>query len=67
VSIHSSRTVVVSPLGTFDDPHFSRLALESAGRYQTAPPFPHIVFDDFLPVQLARTLSAAFPGEDDIA
>jgi hypothetical protein len=53
-------------LGVFDDPRYAKLALESRERYRTAEPFPHIVFDDFLPESLARSLSGAFPGPDSI-
>ena len=56
-----------SPLGLFDDPRHARLAVERAGEYQTAQPFPHIVLDDFIDEPLARQLSAAFPGPDDIS
>ena len=35
---------------------------ELAQQYQTASPFPHIVIDDFLPVETYRSLSAEFPG-----
>lgn len=54
-------------LGVFDDPRYAALALESAEKYQNAPPFPHAVFDDFLPEELARAVSAAFPARDDLA
>jgi hypothetical protein len=55
-----------SPLGTFDDPQYAALALARAEGYQSAEPFPHAVFDDFLPEGLGQTLSAAFPSFDDI-
>jgi hypothetical protein len=32
-----------------------------------ADPFPHIVLDDFINVDLARSLAAAFPGPDEIS
>lgn len=35
-----------------------------AVRYQTAKPFPFIVMDDFLPIEVAETVWAEFPGED---
>ena len=54
-----------TPTGTFDDPRYARLAVDSADAYQTAQPFPHIVLDDFLPEGLARELSAAFPVDTD--
>jgi 2-oxoglutarate-Fe(II)-dependent oxygenase superfamily protein len=57
----------LSPLGTFDDPRYAALALETAPSYQSAVPFPHAVFDDFLPDALAHELSQAFPAVDDIS
>src|SRR5690606_12215536 len=57
----------VSPLGVFDDPRYAALALERAAVYQSAEPFPHTVFEDFLPVDLAHELSGAFPAFDDIS
>ncbi len=60
---HVSQTAVQ---GVFDDPRYARLALDRAAEYQSAPPFPNIALDDFLPEALARELSAAFPGPDDI-
>ena len=53
-------------LGVFDDPMYARLALDRARDYQTAAPFPNIVLDDFLPADLARRISAAFPGPESI-
>ena len=37
-----------------------------AERYRNARPFPHIVFDDFLPQPVAEEMLAAFPGLGDI-
>jgi hypothetical protein len=53
-------------LGVFDDPAYSALAQRSAAGYQAAEPFPHGVFDDFVPEDLAHELSAAFPDFDSI-
>ncbi|HZV19536.1 MAG TPA: 2OG-Fe(II) oxygenase [Sphingobium sp.] len=46
--------------------HFDEEAAKAAGaalaeRYQSAEPFPHIVLDDFLPVDFLRGLLAEFP------
>jgi hypothetical protein len=57
----------VTPLALFDNPRYARLAIDNAARYQGADPFPHIVLDDFIDVDLARSLSAAFPGPDEIS
>jgi hypothetical protein len=53
-------------LDVFDDPRYARLAVEAAPRYQSATPFPHVVFDDFLDPALALELARTFPGPDDI-
>jgi hypothetical protein len=60
-------TTITDPLGVFDDAAFAARAVREATTYQTAAPFPHIVLDDFLPVDLATALGAAFPAADDIA
>jgi 2OG-Fe(II) oxygenase superfamily len=54
-------------ISLFDSDRYRRLAVESAQRYQTDPPFPHIAFDEFLPHQLALTLAAQFPQPDNPA
>lgn len=56
----------LDPLGVFDDPGFAARALDTAPTYQNNRPFPHAVFDDFIPADLARTLGAAFPAADSI-
>lgn len=56
-----------SPLGVFDDPRYAEIAVQRASEYQNAAPFPNITIDNFLPVDMARALSAAFPKHDDIA
>jgi hypothetical protein len=56
----------IEPLGVFDDPRYAQLAVASAPHYRTAPPFPNIVLDNFLPPALAHRLSEAFPGPNDI-
>jgi hypothetical protein len=58
--------LAVSPLGLFDSPRYSRLAQERAEGYQTAQPFPHAVFDDFLDPELAHAIAAAFPARTDM-
>jgi Rps23 Pro-64 3,4-dihydroxylase Tpa1-like proline 4-hydroxylase len=55
-----------NPLGVFDAADYAKTAVARARDYQSAQPFPHIVLDDFLPRQLARDLSAAFPRQGDI-
>jgi hypothetical protein len=41
------------------------LALERAPAYRDAKPFPHAVFDDFLPEELIDACVAEFPREED--
>ena len=54
------------PLGVFDDHSYSTLAMASSESYRTAEPFPHGVYDDFLPHDLAISLAASFPTFDSI-
>ena len=56
----------VDPLGVFDDPRFAELAVQRAEAYGSADPFPHGVYDDFLPDDLARALSANFPTHESM-
>ena len=63
---HPNNTTQPSVLGVFDDPRYARLALDRASAYRSAEPFPHTVIDDFIPHDLGRELSAAFPGPNDI-
>jgi hypothetical protein len=37
----------------FDDPSYARLAIATTDRFRTASPYPHYVFDDFLPQEVA--------------
>ena len=53
-------------LGVFDDHAYSALAVASAEQYQSAEPFPHGVYDDFLPHDLAVRLAASFPTFESI-
>jgi hypothetical protein len=53
-------------LGVFDDPRYATLAVDRANSYQSADPFPHGVYDNFLPSDLATDLSASFPTPDSI-
>ena len=53
-------------LEIFDQPRYAQLAYESSALYQSNNPFPHVVFDNFLPEDVARTLSDEYPGLDKI-
>lgn len=42
------------------------MAANRATEYAENPPFPHVVLDDFLPVDVAEAVLAEFPGPDDV-
>ncbi len=65
LSSPTSITGTTSPLGVFDDPKYAKLALDNAEKYRTADPYPHIIFDDFLPDPIARSIHETFPKPDD--
>jgi len=54
--------------GMFDDPFYSQLAVSHGLAYKEAAPFPHIVFDNFLPENIACEISDAFsdPADDSL-
>jgi Rps23 Pro-64 3,4-dihydroxylase Tpa1-like proline 4-hydroxylase len=43
-----------------------RLAKESAEKYKNAKPFPHIYFDDFLPIEAAEAALREFPEPKEL-
>jgi len=43
------------------------LARENAAQYQANPPFPHIFFDDFLPLEVAEAALRDFPEPKEVA
>jgi|KBSSwiStaDraftv2_1062776.scaffolds.fasta_scaffold83022_3 hypothetical protein len=63
----STDAPATSVMGVFDDSRYAQLAVESADAYQSADPFPHGVYDDFLPTDLAAALSTSFPAPDSMA
>jgi hypothetical protein len=52
----------VRPLRFFRDERFTRLAAELRDSYKAATPFPHIIIDGFLPVNVCEKLLAEFPA-----
>ncbi len=50
----------------FDPDVMGALADARTADYTSADPFPHIVFDDFLPADRLRAVLAEFPGPGDI-
>jgi len=60
---------ILQPLESDGYIHFDEAASKAAGealaeRYQSAEPFPHIVMEDFLPVDFLRGLLPEFPATD---
>ena len=53
-------------LSIFDAPRYRNLALQSANQYQTAEPFPHIMFDNFLRRDIAEDLAEHYPGKGNL-
>ncbi|HEU4411121.1 MAG TPA: 2OG-Fe(II) oxygenase [Polyangiaceae bacterium] len=49
-------------MSIFADARYAQLAASSRDAYGRADPFPHAVFDDFLPDEVARRALAEFPG-----
>ncbi len=50
-----------SILNTFDDEKLAKLAYENNSRYRENKPFPHISLDNFLPQNIAETISNEYP------
>src|SRR5262245_53335789 len=46
----------------FDPLHLTALARAHRDQYAVAAPFPHVVFDDFLPAEVAARLVEEFPA-----
>ncbi len=55
----------LDPSFIFDDSSFSRLAINNQKKYQNGDPFPHIVLDNFIDLDIARALSHEFPSPDN--
>ena len=56
---------MIDPTGIFDNSKYSKLALNNADNFQKANPFPHISFDNFLDIDLAKELRNSFPDYND--
>lgn len=52
-------------LECFDSKHYARLAFASKDIYSLNNPFPHIVFDNFLPTEIAHALAAEYPNVEE--
>ena len=53
------------PSFIFDAPRYSELAVKNADSYQNADPFPHIVLNDFIDIDVSRHIASAFPKPED--
>ena len=49
----------------FDDPKYAAMGKRLAADYKNGTPFPHIVIDDFLPMEYAEKILAEFPSPDE--
>lgn len=49
-------------LDLFNNEKYSQLAFDNKANYQKNSPYPHIVFDDFLPIEIAKTISDEYPN-----
>jgi 2OG-Fe(II) oxygenase superfamily len=56
------------PAFFFEANELDRLLSDSGGqsRFSSAKPFPHLVFDNFLPQQILELIVDEFPGENEI-
>ena len=52
-------------LECFDSKHYARLAFENKETYSLNNPFPHIVFDNFLPTEIAHALAKDYPNVEN--
>lgn len=61
----TKKNIIIDPapqiLEVFTNKHFSQLAYDNRLIYQENDPFPHIVFDDFLPLNIANLISNDYP------
>lgn len=61
MSVESREKIVT----LFDDPHYARLAFGNHEMFHNNQPFPHIVFDDFLPNDIAELIAKEYPDPND--
>lgn len=50
-----------SILDIFDNPYYAQLAYDNRLNYEKNTPYPHIVFDNFLPINIAQKISDGYP------
>ena len=56
-----SKDTDISILKILDNDYYAKLAYENGSESKANAPFPHIVFGNFLPKNIANTLSIEFP------
>lgn len=54
-------------LACFDSKKYAKLAFENKKSYIENKPFPHIVFDNFLPSEMALALASEYPSVENEA
>src|SRR5262245_40827875 len=65
VGIIKSSPAGDQPLFFFEKDQSYEQARRLSEQYSSAQPFPHIVIDDFLPVDLIEHILASFPAKED--
>ena len=53
-------------LTCFDDTRYAQLAYDKHEEYANNQPFPHMVFDNFLPPNVANAVAAEYPSVDEM-
>lgn len=53
------------PVRLFKEDYLEKLAVENANKYQSAEPFSHVAFDDFLPEDILNEVLKEFPDVND--
>ncbi|XGB42015.1 MAG: 2OG-Fe(II) oxygenase [Nodosilinea sp. LVE1205-7] len=64
ITLSSSQNI--NSVDFLDPAYFDNLLERHRIAYQTADPFPHVVIDNFLPVDLLDKILTEFPGENAI-
>ena len=59
------KEINISILEIFDDSKYAKLAFDNSKLYSSNDHFPHIVFDNFLPNDIAETLANEYPTTDN--
>ena len=49
-------------LNCFDDPKYAQIAFDNSSAYASNAPFPHMVFDNFLPQDVAEAIASEYPS-----